>query len=170
MIKQSDLRKGRMTLDANRTILDIMENKNKEISRESQTWFRKRQVDAFLIGAARAFYQQRPPLKFPEKSQIVEPIPFYELKDKKLLTLIIQTIAYAHMIRETSNDEKQKENTHLVLLDLSKCISIVEEYFNGGWLYPVDENFKKLISIPFPDSEIMRELKALVEIDPNREE
>lgn len=160
--KITKLRTGRLTPDSNEILQHIKDQKEKLLPGKAQTWCRTRKADGLILGAARAYYLQRTPRELVKKAGS---IPFPELQDREHLTFIMQVLAYAHKIDEAGKIKELKEKSHEILGDLSGCITITEEYFNGGWssTAPDIRSFKEIVSSSYPDTEVMQDLKELIE-------
>jgi hypothetical protein len=151
--KDTKIRNVNLEVDANQILNDIKDQK------PEQCCFKNRLVDGFIIGATRSFNKGRRPNNLTtNKNEVIDSIPTPSLSDKDEITFILQVIAYAHLLEQVGKDEDKIRDLHNILIDLSKCASISERYFKGGWEVPVEGNFKQICNSSYPDAELINDI------------
>ena len=151
--KQTNIQKISLEVSANKKLNEIRKEKPK------QCCFKNRLVDAFIVGATRAYYMGRIPKDLPPtKKSVIDSIPTPDLKDKDEIIFYFQVLAYTHLLEEYSGNEDKLNEIHSVLFDLDLCCKTAERYFKGGWEIPEKENFLEICNSEFPDSNLINEI------------
>ncbi|MFX1284766.1 MAG: hypothetical protein ACFFB5_13990 [Promethearchaeota archaeon] len=156
--KQTLYRNIYLEIEANDILKEIKDKKK----RYQQCSFKNRLIDGFIIGVTRSFANGRSPKELPRsKREKTDSVNVPSLSDREEVGFILKTIAYGHMLDEIGRNEEKRDYIHKILLDLSECSRIAEEYFKGGWNLPRERNFKLICLADAPDSELLEDFNLI---------